>query len=72
MVIAIMGGTFARVESDKDAYIYRSKLSLIIDNLPRFGAKTMSQLTEFKYVLAIDVDPVIDPIGKDTLEARMK
>ena len=72
MVIAIMGGTFSRVENDKDAYIYRSKLGLVIDNLHRFSADTMGQLTKFKYVLAIDVDPEVDPIEQDTIEKRMK
>ena len=71
MVIAIMGGSFSRVDQDKEAYIYRAKLSLIIYNYYRFSKATKHELNNKKYMVAIEVDPVIDPIEKDSPHARI-
>ena len=45
MVIAIMGGTFSRVEEQKDAHIYRAKLSLISTNFCRFSDSLKHELS---------------------------
>ena len=66
MVIAIMGGTFERVDSDKEAYIYRSKLGLIINNHYRFSQRIKDNLDNNKYMLAIEIDPDVDPIEKNS------
>lgn len=71
MVIAIMGATFERVEQDQEAFIYREKLSLIINNYIRFSKSIRDQLNDSKYFLAIEVDPELDPIAKETPEERI-
>ena len=66
-----MGSAFTKIEEDQDAYIYRSKVQLILENYHRFGSYIKSQLRDYKYVLAVDVDPPVDPIEKESMEKRL-
>merc|ERR1712224_367733 len=40
MVIAVMGSSFEKVESDQEAYMLQEKLSICLDNWFRIPAKT--------------------------------
>ena len=71
MVIAIMSGTFERVDGEKEAYIYRTKLMLFISTKHRFHTYTKNRLENIKYMLCLDVDPEIDPIEKEGPDARI-
>ena len=71
MVIAVMGSTFERVEETADAEVLRSKLKLIIGNYYRFSDDMKYELQAYKYLLAVDVDPDVDPIEKDSMEKRL-
>jgi len=44
MVIAVMGSAFERVEAEMSSHIYRSKLTLIIDNYHRFSPQIVEEL----------------------------
>ena len=71
MVIAVMSSTFERVESDTEAYIYRAKLSKILQNYHMFDKSLKDELKAFKYILAVEVDPDSDPIGQESMEKRL-
>ena len=71
MVIAVMGGTFERVQEQTEAYILRERLRLILENLHRMPDSVLKRLASFKYLLSIDVDPEVDPIAQDSVETRL-
>ena len=71
MVIAVMSGTFERVQEQTEAHILREKLRLILDNLHRMPDRIMKRIESFKYLLSIEVDPEVDPIAKDSVETRL-
>lgn len=71
MVIAVMEEAFGRVDADTDAFIRKAKLTAIIKNFPFLGIDTRKSLVEHKYVLAIEVDPAVDPIEKDSEEKHL-
>lgn len=71
MVIAVMQEAFDRVDADTDAFIRRQKLTAIIKNFPFLGNDIIEKLVEHKYVLAVEVDPEIDPIEKESEETHL-
>ena len=71
MVIAVMGAAFTKIEENQQSYIYRSKIKLIIENHHRLNDSIKDQLKEYKYLLAVDVDPEVDPIEKESVETRL-
>ena len=71
MVIAVMGGTFERVAEQTESQIMRSKLELICSNYYRFPGSLKKRLSDIRYLLAVEVDPELDPIEKDSMEKRM-
>ena len=66
MVIAVMSSTFARVESENEAHIYREKLLAMLENMHRISSSITSQYSEHKYLLLLDIDPETDPIEVET------
>ena len=71
MVIAVMQEAFDKVDAETEAFLRRSKLSAIIKNLPFLGEDTINSLVEHKYVLAVEVDPAVDPIEKESEETHL-
>ena len=59
------------MDEDKEAYIYRARLSLVIKNYFRFSQALKDKLNNKKYMVAIEVDPALDPIEKDSPHARI-
>ena len=72
MVIAVMGGTFGRVEASMQSEICRAKLQIIIQYHARLSTRMKNELISHKYLLSVDVDPEADPIEKDSEEKRLK
>ena len=71
MVIAVMGATFERVDSDTEAHIYRTRLTSIVHNFYMFPQGLKDSLVRDKYLIAIEVDPDVDPIEKESMEKRI-
>ena len=71
MVIAVMGATFNRVAEQTESHVMRSKLDLICCNYYRFPPSLKRKFKNQRYLLAVEVDPEIDPIEKESMETRL-
>ena len=71
MVIALMSDTFVRVQGQTELHILQTKLMMIRNNYFRFPDRIKEKFKEFKYILAVVVDPEADPIVKDDMEQRI-
>ena len=72
MIIAVMGGSFEEVKSNEEAFKYRTKLALFVENYHKFPKKTQDDLKRYKYMISIEIDPVNDPIGNVTEMEQIK
>ena len=62
MVIAVMSSTFEEVQEENDAYVRREKLMLIQENWYRMPESYKKKFREAKYLVLIQVDPVVDSV----------
>ena len=72
MVIAVMTGTYTRIEADTEAHISRAKLQAITKNYHRIGDWRKKEFASKRYMLIVDVDPEVDLIEKESEEKRLK
>ena len=61
-----MGGAFEYVKSNEEAFKYRAKLALFVENYHKFPKKTQDDLKKYKYMISIEIDPINDPVGNVT------
>lgn len=71
MVIAVMGSSFEKVESDQEAYMLKEKLSIVLDNWFRLPRKTKDLLQEYRYLILINVDPQSSLDLEDEAQAKI-
>ena len=71
MVIALIWGTFDRVNANMVGDIRRAKIGLVCDNYHSFSSSLKAKFNTNKYLLAIEVDPEVDSVEKDSMEKRL-
>ena len=62
MVIAVMSSAFEKVEEENEAHIIREKLSVILENWYRMDDSYKRDLVKDKYLILVEVDPIVDSV----------
>ena len=72
MVIAVMSATFERIDQEKEAYMLRERLDVIMDHWFRIPGSYKRKFRESKYLVIVDVDPQVDFIEQENEEKRIR